>query len=49
MGVDTELIVFKDMAYSSDHPGVNATIMKQNLTWFTHYILGEPMKGFYSL
>ncbi|KOO40392.1 S9 family peptidase [Priestia koreensis] len=43
MGVETELIVFKDMAYSSDHPGVNATIMKQNLSWFSHYILGENL------
>lgn len=46
MEVDTELIVFKDMAYSSDQPGINAAIMKQNLLWFSHYILGESMKNF---
>lgn len=46
MAVDTELIIFKGMAYSSDHPGITATIMKQNLMWFSHYILGESMRDF---
>lgn len=46
MKVDTELIIFKGMAYSSDQPGVNVAIMKQNLMWFSHYILGESMKDF---
>lgn len=34
------------MAFSSDQPGVNVAIMKQNLMWFSHYILGESMKDF---
>lgn len=46
MDVDTELIIFKGMAYSSDQPGINVAIMKQNLVWFSHYILGESMKDF---
>ncbi|MGE7909335.1 S9 family peptidase [Lysinibacillus xylanilyticus] len=46
MEVDTELIIFKGMAYSSDQPGINVAIMKQNLIWFSHYILGESMKDF---
>ncbi|MFF2753029.1 S9 family peptidase [Psychrobacillus sp. NPDC058041] len=46
MEVDTELIIFKGMAYSSDQPGINVAIMKQNLMWFSHYILGECMKDF---
>ncbi|KWU67467.1 peptidase S9 [Bacillus mycoides] len=46
MEVDTELIIFKGMAYSSDQPGINVAIMKQNLMWFSHYILGESMKEF---
>lgn len=46
MEVDTELIIFKGMAYSSDRPGINVAIMKQNLIWFSHYILGESMKDF---
>ncbi|WP_019415154.1 S9 family peptidase [Paenisporosarcina sp. TG20] len=46
MEVDTELVIFKGMAYSSDHPGINVAIMKQNLIWFSHYILGENMKDF---
>lgn len=46
MDVDTELVIFKGMAYSSDQPGINVAIMKQNLMWFSHYILGESMKDF---
>lgn len=46
MEVDTELIIFKGMAYSSDQPGVHVAIMKQNLMWFSHYILGESMEDF---
>ena len=44
MEVETELIIFKGMAYSSDQPGINVAIMKQNLLWFSHYILGERFK-----
>ena len=44
--VDAKLIVFKGMAYSSDQPGINVAIMKQNLMWFSHYILGESMEDF---
>ncbi|MEO4054839.1 S9 family peptidase [Solibacillus sp. CAU 1738] len=46
MEVDTELIIFKGMAYSSDQPGINVAIMMQNLMWFSHYILGESMEDF---
>ncbi|WP_026477486.1 S9 family peptidase [Alkaliphilus transvaalensis] len=46
MKVDAELIIFKGMAYSPDQPGINVAIMKQNLMWFSHYILGESMKDF---
>jgi len=43
MEVDAELIVFKGMAYSAEQPGMAAAIMKQNLKWFSHYLLGESM------
>lgn len=46
MKVDTELVIFKGMGYSSNKPGVNRAIMKQNLMWFSHYILGESIKDF---
>lgn len=49
MKVDTELIMFKGMGYSSDHPGIHRAIMKQNLMWFSHYILGESIKDFRTL
>ncbi|MCA1057515.1 S9 family peptidase [Rossellomorea aquimaris] len=43
MDVETEFIIFKGMAYSPDQPGMNVAIMKQNVMWFSHYILGESM------
>nr|WP_230504255.1 S9 family peptidase [Sutcliffiella rhizosphaerae] len=46
MEVDTELIIFKGMAYGADQPEVKVAIMKQNLMWFSHYILGENMGDF---
>lgn len=46
MGVDTELVTFKGMGYSSEKPGIHRAIMQQNLVWFSHYILGESMDGF---
>lgn len=46
--VATELVIFKGMAYSPDQPGINVAIMKQNIMWFSHYILGESMKDFRS-
>ncbi|TYR72537.1 S9 family peptidase [Rossellomorea vietnamensis] len=46
MDVETELVVFKGMAYSSTQPGMHAAIMKQNLMWFSHYLLGESLEGF---
>lgn len=49
MEVDTELIIFKGMAYSPNQPGMNVAIMKQNLMWFSHYILGESVEGFRTL
>ncbi|KMJ60038.1 peptidase S9 [Bacillus sp. LL01] len=44
MEVDTELIIIKGMAYSSDQPGMNMAIMEQNLMWFSRYILGDSMR-----
>lgn len=44
MEVYTELVVLKGMAYSSNQPQINATIMNQNLIWFSHYLLGESIE-----
>lgn len=44
MKVDTELVIFKGMGYASINPGINRAIMKQNLIWFSHYILGESLE-----
>jgi dipeptidyl aminopeptidase/acylaminoacyl peptidase len=41
MGVETELVVFKGMAYSSEQPGMNMAVMEQNLAWFLKYVIGE--------
>ncbi len=46
VGVDTELVIFKNMAHGSNKPGITRAIMKQNLIWFCHHILGERKDGF---
>ncbi|WP_399207993.1 S9 family peptidase [Sutcliffiella rhizosphaerae] len=42
VGVETKLVIFKGMEHGSDKPGIHRVILKQNLDWFSHYILGEP-------
>lgn len=49
MDVDTELIIFKGMDHGPNKPGLNRAIMKQNLMWFSHYILGEELENFRTL
>lgn len=49
MGVESELVIFNGMGHVSEKPGFNRAIMKQNLMWFSHYILDETMDGFKSL
>jgi dipeptidyl aminopeptidase/acylaminoacyl peptidase len=46
VGVPTELVIFKGMGHGSDKPGFNRAILKQNLIWFCHHIMGESMDGF---
>lgn len=41
VGVQAELVVFKGMEHVSDKPGLNRAILRQNLDWFCHHILGE--------
>ncbi len=46
MGIETELVIYKGMGHGSNKPGINRAIMKQNLMWFSHHILGESLEGF---
>ncbi|MGG3915846.1 prolyl oligopeptidase family serine peptidase [Rossellomorea vietnamensis] len=39
MGVETELVVFEGMGYSSDKPGIHRAIMEQNLDWFLRWLV----------
>ncbi|KPL60972.1 S9 family peptidase [Rossellomorea vietnamensis] len=39
MGVETELVVFEGMGYSSDKPGIHRAIMEQNLSWFLRWLV----------
>ncbi|PFG05365.1 S9 family peptidase [Bacillus sp. es.034] len=39
MGVETELVVFDGMGYSSDKPGIHRAIMEQNLSWFLRWLV----------
>ncbi len=43
MGVPVELIVFPGMSHSIRKPRENHALMCQNLSWFSHYLLGEEL------
>lgn len=45
-GVDVELVVFKGMGHGATKPGIHRAIMRQNLAWFCHHILGDPLDNF---
>ncbi|MBV6621809.1 MAG: S9 family peptidase [Rivularia sp. (in: Bacteria)] len=46
MGVETQLVVLKNIAHSPQKPGVYRALMKQNLTWFSHHLLSEDFDNF---
>lgn len=43
MGVPTELFLFPEMGHPITRPREVRAVMHQNLTWFCHYLLGEPL------
>ena len=42
-GVETKFVLFNNMGHKAHNPNMQKTIMKQNLLWFSHYILGENL------
>lgn len=44
MNVPVRLAIFKGMGHGASKPGVHRAIMAQNLAWFSHYLLGEPLE-----
>lgn len=44
MGVPVELFVYPGMAHPITKPRENYAVMYQNLSWFSHYLLGEDLK-----
>jgi dipeptidyl aminopeptidase/acylaminoacyl peptidase len=44
VGVDTKLVIYKGMQHGSTKPGINRAILKQNLDWFCHFLLSEPLE-----
>jgi dipeptidyl aminopeptidase/acylaminoacyl peptidase len=43
MNVPVELFVYPEMAHPITKPRENRAIMHQNLTWFSHHLLGEEL------
>jgi dipeptidyl aminopeptidase/acylaminoacyl peptidase len=43
MGVLVELFLYPGMAHPITKPRENHAVMYQNLTWFSHYLLGEEL------
>ena len=48
MDVPVELFVFPEMAHPITKPRENRAVMWQNLTWFAHHLLGDPLDFFRS-
>lgn len=46
IGVETKLVVLKNIAHSPQKPGMYRAVMKQNLTWFCHHLLSEDFEDF---
>jgi dipeptidyl aminopeptidase/acylaminoacyl peptidase len=44
MGVPVELFVYPGMGHPITKPRENHAVMHQNLTWFSHYLLGKELK-----
>lgn len=44
--VPTELFIFKGMPHGITKPLENRAVMQQNLTWFSHWLLGEELDFF---
>ncbi|MFA6658051.1 MAG: prolyl oligopeptidase family serine peptidase, partial [Mesotoga sp.] len=44
MGVPVRLVIYKGMGHGADKPGIHRAIMRQNLAWFSHYLLDEPLE-----
>ena len=44
MNVPVELFIYPDMGHSISRPRELRTEMLQNLTWFSHYLLGERLE-----
>lgn len=44
MQVPAELFIFPGMGHPITRPRENHAVLHQNLTWFSHYLLGEELK-----
>lgn len=44
MGVPVELYIYPGMAHPITKPRENHAVMQQNLAWFNHYLLDEPLQ-----
>jgi len=44
MNVPVRLVIYKGMGHVADKPGLHRAIMRQNLAWFSHYLLDEPLE-----
>jgi len=45
-GVPVEMIVYKGYGHGITKPKSQRAVMQHNLTWFNHYIFGDPMPDF---
>jgi dipeptidyl aminopeptidase/acylaminoacyl peptidase len=43
MGIPVELFIYPGMGHPITKPRQNHAVLHQNLTWFSHYLLGTPL------
>jgi dipeptidyl aminopeptidase/acylaminoacyl peptidase len=45
-GVKVEMVVYKGFGHGITKPKSMRAVMQHNLSWFNHYIWGDPMPAF---
>jgi hypothetical protein len=41
------MVIYDNMGHSSSTPGLLRAIKRQNLYWFCHHLLDQPLDGYY--
>lgn len=45
--LEPKMVIYENMGHGPNKPGLVRAINRQNLNWFCHHLLGEPLEEFY--